>query len=162
MLVGLLGLMFLAPPRVAAQADPQASTPAADKVDDGTLKSRVVTKLKENTRLAVRRVDVTVSEGVVTLKGTVRTADEKANAARLATMNGVTAVRNELTVDAAAADAKADQFVGATTRGVQKAADATADAVQKAGDKTKEITGKAASKTKELVGKDKETKDKDK
>ena len=152
---GLVGFVLIAPPIVPPAAAAQTPPRSAERVDDGTLKTRVAAKLKENTLLAVRRVDVSVRQGVVTLKGTVRTAEEKTNAAKLATMNGVTAVRNELVIDAAVADSKADQAIGATTRGVQKAAETTADAVQKAGEKTKEATGKAATKTKELVGKEK-------
>lgn len=151
MSAGLAGLVLLAAPTISASAAPQTSAPAAEKVDDGTLKSRVLAKLKEDTRLAVRRVDVSVDRGVVILTGTVRTAEEKASAARLATMKGVTAVRNELLVNAAAADHKAEKALDATARGVQKGAEATAEAAQKAGEKTKEIAGKAAVKTRELV-----------
>src|SRR5689334_12868533 len=87
---GLAGLVFVGSPVHAAIAAPQAATSAAANADDGALKSRIAANLKKNVRLAARDLDVDVHEGIMTLKGTVRSATEKARAARLATVKGVT------------------------------------------------------------------------
>lgn len=142
--VGLVVLVV--GPAHAASAGQQAAATAAAKVDDTTLRSRVAANLKKNAALAARAVDVDVKEGVVTLRGTVRTAGEKARAARLATVRGVTEVRNELVVDAAAAKSQAGRAIDATKDAGQKAATAAKETAQKAGEETKEAvstTGEA-------------------
>jgi osmotically-inducible protein OsmY len=149
--VGLVGVVLVAGPVRGASAGQQAATSAAAKVDDSTLKSRIAANLKKNATIAARDVDVDVKEGVATLKGTVRTAGEKARAARLATIRGVTEVRNEIVVDAAAVKSKAGKAVDATERAGEKTADVTKEAAQKTGEKTKEIAGTTAKKTKEAV-----------
>lgn len=138
--VGLVGLVFVTAPARGVSALQQATAPAAATVDDSTLRSRIAASIKKNASLAAREVDVEVHEGVVTLKGIVRTADEKARAARLATIKGVTEVRNEIVIDAAAAKRKAGQAVEATEHAGEKAATATKKAAQKTGEKTKELT----------------------
>ena len=100
--VGVVGVVLVGGPARGASAGQQAATSAAAS-DDSTLKSRIVANFKKNATLAAHEVDVDVHEGIVTLKGAVRTAGEKARAARLATIRGVTEVRNEIVVDAAAA-----------------------------------------------------------
>jgi hyperosmotically inducible protein len=144
--VGMVGVVLVAGPARGASAMQQSATSPAAKVDDSTLRSRIAASLKKNAALAAREVDVDVHEGVVTLKGVVRSADEKTRAARLATIKGVTEVRNELVVDAAAAKRKAGKAIEATERAGEKAAGATREAAQKTGEKTKEIasaTGEA-------------------
>lgn len=149
--VGLVGVVLVAGPARGASAGQQAATSAAAKVDDSTLKSRIAANLKKSATLAAREVDVDVHEGIVTLKGIVRTAGEKARAARLATIRGVTEVRNEIVVDAAAAKSRAGGAIDATERAGEKIADVTKEAAQKTGEKTKEIAGTAAKKTKEVA-----------
>lgn len=142
----LVGVVLVAGPARGASAGQQTATSAAAKVDDSTLKSRVAANIKKNTTLAAREVDVDVKEGIVTLKGTVRTAAEKARAARLATITGVTEVRNELVVDATAAKSRTDTAIDATKQAGGKAVTATKEAAQKAGEKMKEAvstTGEA-------------------
>ena len=133
--VVLVGIVLVAGQARVASAGPQAAT-SSTKADDTTLKARIVANFKKNTTIAAREVDVDVHEGIVTLKGIVRTADEKARAARLATIKGVTEVRNEIVVDAAAAKRTAAKAVGATER---------------AGDKTKKMAGTVAKKTTEIA-----------
>jgi hyperosmotically inducible protein len=130
-------LLAAGPARVAS-AGQQAATSSAAKVDDSTLQSRIVANLKKNATLAAREVDVDVKEGIVTLKGAVRTASEKAQAARLATVKGVTEVRNEIVVDVAAAKSQAGKAMDSTQRAGEKAATVTKDTAQKGGEKTKE------------------------
>lgn len=80
----------------------------------------------------------------MTLKGVVRTAGERARAARLATVRGVTEVRNEIVVDAAAVKRRAGQPIDATRKAGGKAADVTKNAAQKTGEQSKEIAATAA------------------
>ncbi len=150
---GLVGVVLLAGPvlGVSAAAAQQAATPAAAKVDDSTLKSRISANLKKDATIAAREIDVEVHEGLVTLKGVVGTAGEKARAAQLATVRGVTEVRNALVVDAAAAKATADKAIDATKRAGEKTATATKDAARTTGEQAKEIVGTAEKKTKEAV-----------
>jgi len=143
--VGLITVLLVAAPR-GASAEAQATTSASTAVDDTTLHSRVTASLKKNAALAAREVDVDVNAGVVTLKGTVRTASEKAKAAQLATVSGVTEVRNQIVVDSAAVKSQAGKAMHATERAGDKTATATKDTAQKAGEKTKEAvsaTGEA-------------------
>ena len=149
--VGFVGVVLAASAARPASAGPQAATSAAATPDDSTLKARVTASLKKNATLAAREVDVDVHQGIVTLKGTVRTVDEKAQAARLATLKGVTAVRNEIVVDAAAAKSGAGRAIDATAQAGEKGANATKGAAQKTGEKTKEIAGATATKTKEVA-----------
>jgi osmotically-inducible protein OsmY len=149
--VGLVGVVLVAGAARPASAGPQAAAPAAAMPDDSTLKARVTASLKKNATLAAREVDVDVHEGIVTLKGTVRTADEKARAARLATLKGVTEVRNEIVVDAAAAKSAAGRAVDATAQAGEKGVNATKGAAQTTGEKTKEIAGATAKQTKEVA-----------
>src|SRR5262245_53556445 len=83
-----------------ANAAAQATSAGTTKVDDSTLRSRIVAKVNKDAALAERKLDVAVLDGVVTLKGTVRSAEEKAQAARLATIRGVKELHNEIGVDA--------------------------------------------------------------
>jgi hyperosmotically inducible protein len=149
--VSLVGVVLVAGPAREASAGPQAATSAAATVDDSTLTSRIAANFKKNATMAARNVDVEVHQGIVTLKGTVRSAGEKARAARLATIKGVTAVRNEIVVDAAAAKSKSAKAIDATEQAGKKTAAVTKDAAQKTGDKTKEIAGTAGQKTKAAV-----------
>jgi len=149
--LGLVGVVLLAgPPRVAS-AGQQAATSGTVKVDDSTLKLRVAANFKKSATIAAREIDVEVHEGVVTLKGAVRTAGEKARAAQLATVRGVTKVDNEIVVDAAAAKSRTGKAIEATEEAEKKTADVTKDAAQTIGDKTKQIAGTTATKAKEAA-----------
>jgi hyperosmotically inducible protein len=148
--VGLVGVALVATSPGGASAGQQAASSAAVKVDDSTLESRITASIKKNATLAARDVDVDVSEGIVTLKGVVRTPGEKARASQLATITGVKEVRNELVVDAAAKSRTATA-IDATKHAGKKTADVTKDVARKTGDKTKEIAGTTGNKTKEVV-----------
>jgi osmotically-inducible protein OsmY len=145
--VSLAGVVCLASPARAASAVPQAPA-APTQVDDSTLKSRIVANLRKN---AAHEVDVAVDHSVVTLKGVVATASEKTRAARLATIEGVTAVHNEIVIDASAAKGAAAKAVDATKRAGEKTADVTTDAAKKTGEKTNEVAATTGKKTKEAV-----------
>jgi hyperosmotically inducible protein len=131
-----------------------------ETVDDSTLKARVAANLKDSSTLAPRGIDVDVKEGVVTLKGTVRTQDEKTRAGELATMSGVSRVDNVIEIDPKIDQSKIDAAAGKSKSGVNKAVDATTgaavktkEAVQKGAGKAEQGLGKAADKTSSAVGK---------
>jgi osmotically-inducible protein OsmY len=87
---------------VAAQTPapaPQAGAPRTAQATDDTLKNRIDFRLE--TSAAVRKYDirVKVENGVATLTGDVATAAQKAEAERLAKVEGVSRVNSEITVD---------------------------------------------------------------
>ena len=67
-------------------------------VDDGLLHDRVNRKLNNNPSLRIRDLRVEVSEGVVTIEGTVRSEKVKNRAAKMAAIKGVKQVVNRLVV----------------------------------------------------------------
>lgn len=77
----------------------QLSAAQTQNPTDDTLKDRIEYRLE--TATTVRRYDikVAVDAGKVTLSGDVATAAQKAEAARLAKITGVTSVENRLAVD---------------------------------------------------------------
>ena len=131
---GLLGLaLVMGAPERGACLPQQTTGAAAANTEDSSLQSRVLAGIKKDASLAARQVDVTVEKGIVTLKGTVRTAKEKSLAARLATVEGVATVRNELVVDAQAAKGNVAKAVDATKTAAEKTGSATKDSAQKVG-----------------------------
>ena len=67
--------------------------------DDGGISTRVRTALLNDTQVAAGNINVTASNGVVTLSGQVRTAAERDRAVALARQtSGVSDVRSELAV----------------------------------------------------------------
>src|SRR6476619_1065436 len=105
----------LAPQAAFAQATRTAGTTTA-KAEDSTLKSGIETRLKNSAAIKGDDIDVDVNKGVVTLKGTVHSQSQKAHAAALAKVAGVTSVDNKLTVD------------NFSTGAIAKAGDKTAEA----------------------------------
>jgi|RhiMetdeSRZDD1v2_1073273.scaffolds.fasta_scaffold512852_2 osmotically-inducible protein OsmY len=80
---------------VAAQ-----SRTIGERVDDATITAAVKAKLAADSPKNLVKVDVDTNDGVVELKGTVSSAEHKAEAERLAlATKGVQAVKNELTVE---------------------------------------------------------------
>jgi hyperosmotically inducible protein len=141
-------------------ASGQTATSGAVKTDDGSIQDRIEASLKANTILAPRNIDVDVDHGVVTLTGTVRTADEKATARRLADVAGVTRVRNRIDVNPRVDESKIDAAAEKTKSGLTKAVDATVgvakksrEAVAKGVSKTEQGVAKAADKTSDAADK---------
>lgn len=158
LIAGLIGGALAALPAhvVNARSQTAASAPATD---DSALQAEIEASLKKSPSLAPREIDVDVEQGVVTLTGAVRTAAEKARAARLATVKGVTRVENRITVDPKIDQSKLDAAGEKTKAGVGKAVDATVSAakktktaVQKGAGKTQEGVAKAADKTSDAIG----------
>ncbi len=118
----------------------------AAKTDDSALKSRVESRLKASASLKHDDIKVESDNGVITLTGTVKSQAERARAAQLAMVTGVTRVENKLDINSetAATSGKADSKM-------EKAADKTGKAAEKAADKTVDATKKAASKTKDAI-----------
>jgi osmotically-inducible protein OsmY len=146
--VGVVGIVSAFYPVRWASAAPQVATAtaASASVEDNTLLSRITANIKKNATLAARDIDVDVHDGIVTLKGVVRTSGEKAHAARLATVRGVTEVHNEIMIDARAMTSRTAKAIEDTKRGGEKAVDATKDAAAEGAEKTKAIasaTGEA-------------------
>jgi hyperosmotically inducible periplasmic protein len=152
MTAGLVGVALFAGPACGVSAAQPATQPAAVTVDDSTLKSRIGAILEKDASLAARDLDVAVSQGVVTLKGVVRTARERARAGRAARITGVTKVLNEITVDATISPkSKADRAAAKVKGGADKAMDETKKATGTAVDKTKGGLDKAVDVTKDAV-----------
>jgi hyperosmotically inducible protein len=118
----------------------QAGTAA--KVDDGAIKSRIETRLKNAASLKDDTITVSVENGVVTLTGTVDSKAQSLRAAQLAHVTGVTNVENKLDVES-----KTEKTMEKTTatagKTMEKAGEKTKDAAVKVGEKTKETAGTA-------------------
>lgn len=79
----------------------QAGDKVSKRVEDAWLYGKVLAKLIGSEKTPARKINVDVIEGVVTLRGTVETADAKAEAQRLAQeTEGVKRVDNRLKVSA--------------------------------------------------------------
>lgn len=152
---------------VAAAIPVHASTqtPAPRVTAAGSLESRIEATIDKDTELALLDIDADVEDGVVTLKGTVHTAEQKARAERVAMIEGVTRVQNELKIDPTAARmTRAERVAAKTKAGTGKAIDESAKAADKTKEVAKDVAGKTADvakdvagKTKEIVGAGKET-----
>jgi len=160
MTAGLVGVVLVAGLARDASAARQTATSGTVVVDDSTIQSRIAANLKNSASLAPRDIDVDVYQGIVTLKGTVRTTTEKARAGRLAKGSGVTQVINRIAVDPKIDQSRIDAAGEKTKSGLTKAVDATVnaakktkEAVQKGIGKSEEGVGKAADKTSDAVGK---------
>jgi hyperosmotically inducible protein len=160
MTAGVVGVVLVTGVARETSAAPQTGTSGVVKVDDGALQSRIAASLKTSATLAPRDIDVNVNEGIVTLKGSVRTAAEKARAGRLATVNGVSRVDNQIEIHPNIDRSKIDTAGDKTKSGVDKAVDGTVKAAKKAKEalqtgvgKTEEGVGKAADKTSNAVSK---------
>lgn len=76
-----------------------AKEQAAAIVDDTTITTEVKVKLKKTKALKGAEIDVSTTDGVVTLTGTVNSKSAKATAAKIAkAVKGVKSVENELTI----------------------------------------------------------------
>jgi osmotically-inducible protein OsmY len=70
-----------------------------DSLDDAWIHTKITTKLLADRDASAHEVNVDVNNNVVTLRGTVDSAEEKAEAERIATeTEGVKSVRNQLKV----------------------------------------------------------------
>jgi hyperosmotically inducible protein len=116
----------------------QATT--TTKAGSGSVEDRIERRIHADSTLKRHDVKVSVSGDVVTLTGTVATDAQRDRAARLAKVQGITRVDNQLVVDRSASG---------TTGTLNKAAEKTKEGTAKAVDKTKEGVEKAVEKSKE-------------
>lgn len=86
------GAQSNAQPKTAPASGPQAQT-------DDTLEDRIEYRLETNASTRKYDVRVKVRNGVATLEGDVATAAQKAEAERLAKIEGITRVENKIDVD---------------------------------------------------------------
>jgi len=126
---------------------PSAAMAQAPKVDDSTLDNRIEELIKASATLKHDDIDVSVENGVVTLKGKVPSAAHRTRAGSLAKIAGVTRVDNQIEVDTTLAR-KADKAMDKA----EDKADKAADKSKNAGEKTKDAAVKAGEKTKDVAG----------
>jgi len=157
-------LVALGPVSTFAAQAPTTAKPANKNID-----ARIDQRLKADPTLKKYNIHVSVDNGVATLTGTVPTEADRAKAADIAKVDGVTRVDNQIVVDlnagttGTAGTLKKDTKEGAekvgekTKEGTKAAYGATKSGAEKAGEKTKEggekavdATKKAASKTGEV------------
>lgn len=96
----------LAPVALAAGLMAFGAAPAASPPDvfaqaptDDTLKDRIEYRLETSTAVRKYDIDVKVANRVATLSGDVATAAQKAEAERLATIDGITRIDNQIKID---------------------------------------------------------------
>jgi hyperosmotically inducible periplasmic protein len=133
---------------VASAAQSTATTTA--KSSDAALASKIEKKLHGDSLLKKYTVKVTVHDGVATLVGTVPTEADRAKAAQMASIDGVSRVDNQIVVDLnapAGTSGKIDTAADKTKKGVDKAIDKSAEGVNTATEKSKEGAAKAADKS---------------
>jgi hyperosmotically inducible periplasmic protein len=118
--IGLVACLTLAPAPFVAHASAQT---AAAKPTDDTLKDRIERQLDLSPIVKKYDVKVRVDNAVATLTGTVATDAQKAEAARLAKVPGVTSVKNEVTVDRAVDQTLAER----SKSGMRKTGEAITD-----------------------------------
>lgn len=145
-----LGSVFVVAAMLAVPSVGRAAqaTMSADHNADERIEKRLNTS-----PLKKYDIKVSVTNGVATLTGTVRTEADRRKATQLATVPGIARVENQLIVDLSAptgtAGVKAKTRAGAekTKEGAEKVADKTKAGAEKAVDKTKE----GLSKTGEVI-----------
>ena len=151
--------MTVAAPPFTAQAAAQTQARPTDE----QMMHEIATKIANHETLKADAVKVDVKNGVVTLSGMVGKDADKATAERLARVDGVVRVENNLKSREKATNAvtgTAGTVADATKTGAEKTADATktaakktADATETAADKTVDATKKAAGATKDVFTK---------
>jgi osmotically-inducible protein OsmY len=144
--ISVVALLFAGPVRAGAMAPQNTTTKSADEARDESIEHR----LKADASLKKFDIDVSVNSGVATLTGTVATQAQKAQAAKLATMNGITRVDNQIVVDSSAGT---KGTTGTIVQKTKEVGEKTKDGAVKVGEKTKEGAGKVVDKTKEGLSK---------
>ena len=136
---GLLAIVAAGPAAANTFAQTAATTTTAPSAHDKAISDRIARRIAEEPGLKADAVKVKVENGVVTLSGMVANEADRARAERLAHVEGVTKVDNDLkTHDEAKSGVKG-------TAGT--VADKTKEGAEKVGEKTKE----GLSKTGEVI-----------
>jgi hyperosmotically inducible periplasmic protein len=113
----------------------------AEGTDDAA-EDRIGDRLKAS---KLGHVDVDVENGVAKLTGEVATAGEKARAARLAKVKGVTTVTNELEVDADKAKARIEERASAQKERIEQNAEIAKENVDRKAEATKDHVDRTGS-----------------
>ena len=144
---------------VALSAAPAASTAWAQgaaasqtRQTDEQLSGEIATRIANDKSLSADAVKVTVNNGVVRLTGMVGKDADKARAERLATVDGVVRVENNLISREKETNAVTGT-AGAVAGKTKDAAGKTADVTKDAAGKTADVSKKAAGATKDAVSK---------
>jgi hyperosmotically inducible periplasmic protein len=146
--IALFAVATLALGPVSANATPVPQTAAA-KMTDSQLADKVNSRIDADASLKKFDIDASANAGVVTLKGTVATAAQKARAERDAKLAGAAKVDNLITLDK-----DAGKGIGTKTKETtEKAAEKTKEGVETAGAKTKEAAKTTGEKSKDAVSK---------
>jgi len=144
------------PLALAAAPRPQTSSATTS---DSSLDQRIEARIQKDATLKNHDIKVDVSNGIVTLTGTVPNNAHRARATTLAQVRGVTRVDNQLVVSNEAKGTKGtlerkyDEGVEKSKEAASKAGEKTREGLGKAGEATKEGVKTAADKTKEGVKK---------
>jgi len=157
--IAVFAVATLAIGPVSANATPAPQTTAA-KMTDSQLADKVNSRIDADASLKKFDVDASASAGVITLKGAVATAAQKARAERDAKLAGAAKVDNQITIDKDAGKGigtktkEATEKAGEKTKeGAQTAAAKTKEGAETAGAKTKEIAKETGEKSKDAVSK---------
>jgi osmotically-inducible protein OsmY len=126
-----------------------ASQSAAAKAGSHATEEQIEHRIHDDSILKQHDVKVSVSDGVVTLTGTVATTAQRSRAARLANVKGITRVDNQIVVErtASGTSGSIDRAAEKTKSGTSKAIDKTKEGLEKVVGKTKEGVAVAAEKT---------------
>jgi len=128
----------------AASFAAQATSTA--KPSDKTVDARIEQRLKADPILKKHNIKVSVDGSVATLTGTVPTEAERAKAADIAKVEGITRVDNQIVVDL---NSSTVGTAGTVKEKTKEGADKTKNGAEKAIDKTKTGSKAAYGKTKE-------------
>jgi len=142
MKVALWSLGLVAMLMATSMSAGSAQTKAAVQPSDKTLDQRIEQQMKADASLKKYDIDVSVSDGIAKLTGTVATDAERTRAARHAKISGITRVDNQIVVDASAAttgtagmlEGKAKQAVETTKHAAGTAVDKTKEGLSKTGE----------------------------
>ena len=103
--------------RIGGQAD------SSSKTSDQALKDRVIFRLETDPTLKKYDLRVTVAEGIATIRGDVATEAQKAHAARVAKVGGVSRVVTDILVDPDVDQTLADRSKAGLTKSGEKLTD---------------------------------------
>ena len=136
---------LLAAGPIAGQA--VAQTPAATQVrpSDEQLSAEIATKIANHQTLRADAVKVNVKNGIVTLSGMVGKDADKTTAERLARIEGVVRVENNLKSREKATDA-VTSTAGTVAEKTKAGAEKTVDATKSVAGKTKDVFSKSGEK----------------
>jgi hyperosmotically inducible protein len=122
--LAVAGCLVTAAATPAAAQTTRTPAPASQAKTDDALKDRIDFRLETSDLVRKYDVKVKVASGVVTLTGDVATAAQKAEAERLAKVDGVTKIQNNITVDPTEDKSVADRVKAGLSRTGEKITDA--------------------------------------